>query len=86
MTAAEVGERLGQQVDYEIPHDKKVLTALNLGEPRILRASTRFGWGRVMRELVEDVDALHIEAPEDAAALEAAAEAEGIYSDGEETQ
>ena len=86
LTAAEVGERLGQQVDYEIPHDKKVLTALNLGEPRLLRASTRFGWGRVMHGLVEDVDALHVEATEDTAALEAAAEAEGIYSDGEETQ
>ena len=64
-----MGDRLGKEVDYEIPHDKKVLTALNLGEPRVLRASTRFGWGRAMRELVEDVDALHAEAPEDAEEL-----------------
>ena len=57
LTANEVGDRLGQDVDYEMPHDKKVLTALNLGEPRVLRASTRFGWGRAMRELIEDLDA-----------------------------
>lgn len=59
LTANEVGDRLGQDVDYEMPHDKKVLTALNLGEPRVLRASTRFGWGRAMRELIEDLDASH---------------------------
>ncbi len=58
LTADEVGDRLGQDVDYEIPHDKKVLTALNLGEPRVLKANRRFGWGRAMRELIEDVDEL----------------------------
>ena len=58
LTAAEVGERLGTDIDYEIPHDKKVLTALNLGEPRVLHATPRFGWGRAMRGLIEDVDAM----------------------------
>lgn len=78
LTAKEVGDRLGQEVDYEIPHDKKVLTGLNLGQPRVLRASTRFGWGRAMRELIEDVDSLH--GDEDLEAAEAASNAPGRLS------
>ena len=58
LTAAEVGERLGQEIDYEVPHDKRVLTGLNLGEPLALRAGSRFGWGRVIRQMVDDVIAL----------------------------
>ncbi len=58
LTAAEVGDRLGQDVDYEIPHDKRVLTALNLGEPLVLRSGSRFGWGRVLRQIIEEVAAL----------------------------
>jgi len=57
LTAGEVGDRLGQPVDFELPHEKKVLTALNIGEPLILRARRRFGWGRAIAELVDDVSA-----------------------------
>ncbi len=56
LTANEVEERLGCPVDYEIPHDRKVLTSLNLGEPRILKATQRFGWGRAMRQLIDDIE------------------------------
>jgi pilus assembly protein CpaE len=55
LTAAEVGDRLGRDVDHEIPHDKRVLTGLNLGEPLVLRARSRFGWGRAIRGMIEDV-------------------------------
>ncbi len=81
LTAAEVGDRLDQDVDYEIPHDKKVLTGLNLGSPRILHATTRFGWGRAMRTLVDDVEALRgtasvkTEAPMETEAVEIAGDA-----------
>jgi pilus assembly protein CpaE len=55
LSAPEVSDRLGQAVDFELPHEKKVLTALNIGEPLILRARRRFGWGRAMAALVDDV-------------------------------
>ena len=32
-----------------------MLTGLNLGEPLVLRARSRFGWGRAVREMIEDV-------------------------------
>lgn len=49
----EVAERIGRDVDFEVPYDKRVLSALNLGRPRILDAGRR-GWGAVVREIVED--------------------------------
>ena len=55
LSAAEVGERLGQAVDHEIPHDKRVLTALNVGEPLVLKSRGRFGWGRALRGVIDDV-------------------------------
>jgi len=53
----EVGRRIGRDVDFEVPYDKHVLTALNLGEPRILAAGRR-GWGAVLSEIVDDADAI----------------------------
>jgi hypothetical protein len=29
-----------------------------MGEPRVLRASRRFGWGRALWRLVDEIDAL----------------------------
>ena len=49
----EVADRIGRDVDFEIPYEKRVLSALNLGRPRILDAGRR-GWGRVVRELIDD--------------------------------
>lgn len=57
LARAEVGRRIGRAVDFEVPYDKHVLTALNLGEPRILAAGRR-GWGSVLSEIVDDADAL----------------------------
>jgi pilus assembly protein CpaE len=56
----EVGRRIGREVDFEVPWDKHVLSALNLGEPRVLRAGRR-GWGAVLAEIVDDADALGAE-------------------------
>jgi len=61
----EVGRRIGREVDFEIPYDKRVLSALNLGEPRILSASLRGwgrGWGRGLRALVDDAESIGSEA------------------------
>jgi len=49
----EVADRIGRSVDFEVPYDKRVLSALNLGRPRVLDAGRR-GWGRVVRSLIAD--------------------------------
>ena len=53
----EVAERIGRDVDFEIPYDKRVLSALNLGRPRVLDAGRR-GWGRVVRDLIDDASSI----------------------------
>ena len=55
LRAREVATRLGCVVDFEVPYDKGVYTALNLGRPRILSAK-RFGWGRVVRAIAQDAE------------------------------
>lgn len=56
----EVAERIGERVDFEFPYDKRVLSALNLGRPRILDAGRR-GWGRVMRDLIDDAESIALD-------------------------
>lgn len=66
----EVSRRIGREIDFEVPYDKRVLSALNLGEPRILSAGRR-GWGRVLRALIDDAESIGNEpGPESASSLE----------------
>jgi pilus assembly protein CpaE len=53
----DVAGRIGRNVDFEVPYDKRVLSALNLGRPRVLDAGRR-GWGRVVRELIDDAESI----------------------------
>ena len=53
----EVADRIGRDVDFEVPYDKRVLSALNLGRPRVLDAGRR-GWGRVLRAVIEDAESI----------------------------
>lgn len=52
----EIEGRLSMPVRYEVPFDRKVLSALNLGEPYVQSASRRRGWGRVVAELCSDIE------------------------------
>ncbi len=52
----EIEARLDMPVGYEVPFDRRVLSALNLGEPYVLRASQRRGWGRAVAGIVADVE------------------------------
>lgn len=54
----EVADRIGRDVDFEVPYDKRVLSALNLGQPRILSAGRWSGWGRVLRTIVDDAESI----------------------------
>lgn len=52
----EIEARLDMPVGFEVPFDRRVLSALNLGEPYALRASRRRGWGRAMAGIVSDIE------------------------------
>lgn len=57
LLAREVAERLGQPVDFEVPYDRKVFTALNLGRPRILARSLPWAaWPRMIRRVAAEVE------------------------------
>ncbi len=71
LSAAEVAERVGQSVDHEVPYEKRVFTGLNLGEPHVLRARRRFGWGRALDVLVDEVEALRELSPAERRSQEA---------------
>lgn len=73
LTTAVVASRLGREVDFEVPYDRRIFTALNMGVPRILKAG-RFGWGRVMRRIVSDIESLAPTAGPSAGAGDEAAE------------
>lgn len=57
----EIGKRIGRPVDFEVPWERRVLAALNLGEPCVLSAGRR-GWGGVIHSLVDDAESLGREA------------------------
>lgn len=61
--ASQVSERLKQAVDHEIPYEKRVFTGLNLGEPHVLKASTRFGWGKAIAALADEIAELRSVSP-----------------------
>ncbi len=56
--AREIGARLGERVDFEVPYDRRVFTGLNLGRPRILSRGRRWAaWPRAVRKIASDIEA-----------------------------
>lgn len=58
LTAADVEARLGVRLDHEIPYDKRVVTGLNLGEPWVLSAPPRRGFGRSVRAIAAEIESV----------------------------
>ena len=54
----DVVERLGREVDHVFPYQKRLLTALNTGQPYALKAGKRFGFGKSLHRLVEEIESL----------------------------
>jgi pilus assembly protein CpaE len=79
----DVAGRIGRNVDFEVPYDKRVLSALNLGRPRVLDAGRR-GWGRVVRELIDDAESIaaHTDEVSDQDAAEGFVRGSRIERDG----
>jgi len=55
LTLSDVEAQIGCSVDNLFPYQKKVLTALNAGDPLALHAGRRFGYGKALEGLVEEI-------------------------------
>ena len=64
LTLTDVEARLDADVDFVIPYQKKLITALNTGRPYILHGTQLFGFGKSIKRLVDD---LMTAVPEEAA-------------------
>jgi pilus assembly protein CpaE len=60
LTVADVEERIGRQIDYLLPYQKRLMTAMNTGRPYILRCSRWWGFGRAISELIHDIGPLEL--------------------------
>jgi pilus assembly protein CpaE len=58
LSTGQIEDRLGADVAHEVGFDRRVPTALNLGKPRVLVASRRFGFGRAIARLCDEVEEL----------------------------
>ena len=58
LRAEEVAARLGRSIDFSVPFDKGLLVAANTGEPHAMRAKEWFGFGKALRAVVDDMEAL----------------------------
>ncbi len=54
----DVAARLNREVHHVIPYQKRLITALNRGEPYVLKASKRFGWGKAINRIVSELQEL----------------------------
>ncbi len=55
---ADVAERLGRQLDYVLPFDKRVIVAANAGEPIAMQPIRFGGFSRGLRRLVAEIETL----------------------------
>lgn len=54
----DVVDRLGRDVDHVFPFQKKLITALNTGKPYAMSCGRRFGFGRALNGVVEEIEGL----------------------------
>jgi pilus assembly protein CpaE len=66
---AQIAEQWGRVIDHVMPYQKRLMEALNSGQPYALRASALFGFGRALKTLVQEIETIrHSDAPVDRAA------------------
>jgi pilus assembly protein CpaE len=59
----DIAGRLPRPVDYVTPYQKRLLMAMNNGEPHILRATRMFGFGKVVSRLVDELEVTQSNSP-----------------------
>ncbi|MCL4848615.1 MAG: AAA family ATPase [Acidobacteria bacterium] len=66
LTVADIESRLGREVDFAVPYQRRLMPAMNTGEPYVLRATRRWGFGRAIDDLVTSIETLRHEGLADA--------------------
>lgn len=56
LSVNDVAEALGQGIHHAVPYDKGLLLAANIGKPFILECSQKAGFGKSVRELLDEID------------------------------
>ena len=54
----DIADRLQRTIDYVVPYEKNVLVSGNTGSPEIVRAGRWQRFGRTIREIADDLEAL----------------------------
>jgi pilus assembly protein CpaE len=55
----QIADRWGRVIDHVMPYEKRLMTALNSGQPYALRASGWFGFARALKTVVEEIESTH---------------------------
>jgi pilus assembly protein CpaE len=56
LSIEDVEGRLDRTVDYVVPYQKKLITALNTGRPYVLHGTQLFGFGKAIKRLVDELE------------------------------
>lgn len=57
LRVSDVEERLNRDIEHVFPFQKKLLTALNTGRPYALSCGRRWGFGRALARVVDEIEA-----------------------------
>ncbi len=57
LRVSDVEERLNRDIEHVFPFQKKLLTALNTGRPYALSCGRRFGFGKSLARIVDEIEA-----------------------------
>jgi pilus assembly protein CpaE len=63
----DIADRLDRTVEYVVPYEHRVLTSMNTGSPHILHTRRWERFGRVVNQIVGDLDVVAVDAVRDAA-------------------
>ena len=70
----DIADRLDRTLEYVVPYEHRVLTSMNTGSPRILHSRRWERFGRVVNQMVGDLDVLPVDADRNGAPVHAPVE------------
>src|SRR5206468_2584921 len=67
----DIASRLNRTIEYVVPYEHRVLTSMNTGSPRILHSRRWERFGRVVNQMIRDLDVFSADGAADAATAQA---------------
>jgi Flp pilus assembly CpaE family ATPase len=56
LTPEDAAARMDRDIDFVLPYQKRLVTALNTGRPYVLHATGLFGFAKTIRKLVDELE------------------------------